>query len=153
VVAPPRRPPGPVLTLRCARFDELDAPTLYALLRLRIDVFVVEQACPYPELDGRDREPETRHCWVTEDEQVVTCLRILREADGTTRIGRVATAAHARGRGHARRLVAHALAGVCGPVVLDAQAYLVDFYAQFRFTPTGPEFLEDGIPHVPMRRG
>ena len=44
-----------------ATFAELDAPTLYALLRLRTDVFVVEQQCPYPELDGRDEEPLTRH--------------------------------------------------------------------------------------------
>jgi ElaA protein len=49
--------------LHIARFSELDAATLYELLRLRVDVFVVEQECPYPELDGRDAEPGTRHLW------------------------------------------------------------------------------------------
>jgi ElaA protein len=55
------------VTLRAARFDDLDAATLYALLRLRVDVFVVEQHCPYPELDGRDREPGTVHLWLEHD--------------------------------------------------------------------------------------
>ena len=54
----------PVVT---ARFSELDTATLYALLKLRVDVFVVEQECPYPELDGRDLEPETLHLWYVDD--------------------------------------------------------------------------------------
>ena len=50
--------------MRVAAFSELDAATLYGLLRLRVDVFVVEQKCAYPELDGRDDEPDTRHLWI-----------------------------------------------------------------------------------------
>src|SRR2546423_1066063 len=53
--------------LHVAGFDELSAGTLYALLRLRVDVFVVEQRCPYPELDGRDTEPGTRHVWLASE--------------------------------------------------------------------------------------
>ena len=139
--------------LRTARFGELDATTLYALLRLRVDVFVVEQACPYPELDGRDTEPGTVHVWLADGDTPAAYLRLLAEPDGSARIGRVCTAAAYRGRGLSARLVAVAL-DLAGDraSVLDAQAYLVAFYARFGFTPTGPQFVEDGIAHVPMRR-
>lgn len=141
-------------TSHSAAFTDLDAVTLYALLKLRIDVFVVEQKCAYPELDGRDTERTTRHLWTTDETGVVTgYLRILAEPDGTARIGRVAVAPSARGTGLAGRLMLDAL-GQLGdrPCVLDAQTYLSGFYERLGFTVTGPEFLEDGIPHVPMRR-
>lgn len=135
-------------------FADLDAKTLYALLKLRTDVFVVEQACPYPELDGRDTEPTTRHLWLADEPaEPQAYLRILAEPDGAARIGRVCTAASARGQGLSRRLMEAALARTGDrPCVLDAQSYLVDFYRSFGFTVAGPEFVEDGIPHVPMRR-
>lgn len=141
------------LTLQVAGFAELDTATLYALLRLRVDVFVVEQQSPYPDLDGRDLEPSTLHIWLAGVGQPVAYLRLLSEPDGTARIGRVVVARKARGAGLAGRLMAEALAQVGDrECVLDAQSPLIDFYARLGFTPTGPEFLEDGIPHVPMRR-
>jgi len=135
-------------------FADLDTTTLYALLKLRSDVFVVEQACPYPELDGRDTEPTTRHLWLAEEPaKPQSYVRILAEPDGSARIGRVCTAASARGRGLSRRLMEAALTRTGDrPCVLDAQSYLVDFYRSFGFTVVGPEYIEDGIPHVPMRR-
>jgi ElaA protein len=142
--------------LHAATLAELDARTLYELLRLRVDVFVVEQACRYAELDGRDTEPGAVHLWLTADPtgRPVAYLRILDEPDGTARIGRVAVARQARGTGLAARLMDAALARVGNRAcVLDAQSYLVDFYERHGFTATGPEYLEDGIPHVPMRRG
>jgi ElaA protein len=139
--------------VRFAAFDELDAGTLYALLRLRVDVFVVEQTCPYPETDGRDTEPGTRHVWFADRGQPVGYLRILAEPDGGARIGRVCVARLARGSGLARRLMNAALDRVGDrPCVLDAQSHLAGFYAGFGFRPAGPEFVEDGIPHIPMRR-
>lgn len=141
------------LTLHVARFDELDAATLYALLRLRVDVFVVEQKCAYPDLDGRDTEPGTLHLWLAEDDRPVAYLRIVSEADGGARIGRVVVSGDVRGGGLAGRLMLEALAHLGDrPCVLHAQSYLAGFYARFGFSTTGPEFLEDGIPHVPMRR-
>ncbi len=138
--------------IHTARFTELDTTTLYALLRLRVDVFVVEQACPYPELDGRDLEPSTLHCWIEEDGAPVAGLRILREPDGTVRIGRVVTAMSARHRGLAATLIRHAVDLTAGaPVVLGGQRYLVDWYRSLGFDVDGPDYLEDGIPHVPMR--
>ncbi|MEU8261231.1 GNAT family N-acetyltransferase [Micromonospora sp. NPDC048999] len=136
-----------------ASFAELDARTFHDLLRLRIDVFVVEQACPYPELDGRDVEPGTRHLWLTRDGAVVAYLRILADPGGVARIGRVVVAPTARGAGLAGRLMTEALALVgAGPCVLEAQSYLVDFYAGHGFAVSGPGYVEDGIPHTPMRR-
>jgi ElaA protein len=140
--------------IQAARFADLDPATLYALLRLRVNVFVVEQHCPYPELDGRDLEPATLHLWLEQAGAPTAYLRILAEPDGTARIGRVVVAPAHRGRGLARRLLAEALARLPGrPCVLDAQSHLVDFYAEFGFTSVGDEFLEDGIPHISMRRG
>ncbi|WP_121008458.1 GNAT family N-acetyltransferase [Saccharothrix australiensis] len=142
-------------TLRRAWSADLTPRQLYALLKLRGDVFVVEQSCPYPELDGRDLDPGTRHFWLEPDgsPEPVACLRLLEEPDGTFRIGRVCTARAARGRGYSRRLVEAALVEVGGRTcVLDAQTYVAGFYASFGFTPEGSEFIEDGIPHLRMRR-
>jgi ElaA protein len=139
--------------IKAAHFPDLDVHTLYALLRLRVDVFVVEQHCAYPELDGRDVETGTLHVWLDRDGGPAAYLRILTEADGARRIGRVCTAAGHRGGGAAARLMAEALRLVGdAPCVLDAQAYLVGFYERLGFVPTGPRYVEDGIPHVPMRR-
>ncbi len=141
------------MQLHVARFAELDAATLYALLRLRVDVFVVEQACAYPELDGRDTEPGTRHLWLTAAGATTGYLRLLDDPDGVVRIGRVVVAPSARGAGVAGRLMAAALAEAGErPAVLDAQAHLVRLYERHGFAVTGPEYLEDGIPHVPMAR-
>ncbi|WP_431976368.1 GNAT family N-acetyltransferase [Micromonospora haikouensis] len=169
---------------RIASFAQLDARTLHDLLRLRVDVFVVEQRCPYPELDGRDVEPGTRHVWLTRAADgggrtegdvdnaadsdsdsndadggadsyggVVAYLRILADPGGLARIGRVVVAPGARGGGHAGRLMTEALAAVGDrPCVLEAQSHLVGFYARHGFAVSGPEYVEDGIPHTPMRR-
>jgi ElaA protein len=141
------------LTVHEAELDDVPARTLHDLLRLRVDVFVVEQECAYPEIDGRDGEPGAVLLWAQDPRGgVAATLRLLREPDGR-RIGRVATAAQFRGAGLAARLMRRALelAGE-GPVVLDAQAHLASWYGRFGFEATGEPFTEDGIPHVPMRR-
>ncbi|MEU8243234.1 GNAT family N-acetyltransferase [Actinoplanes missouriensis] len=144
--------PEPHDELRVASFRDLDTTTLYAILRLRVDVFVVEQECPYPELDGRDSEPGTRHLWFERDGEVRAYLRVLRNPDAE-RIGRVVTAKDARGAGLASRLITEALTVIGNrPAVLHAQAHLADYYAKFGFAPSGPEYLEDGIPHIPMAK-
>lgn len=137
---------------RTAAFADLDAERLYALLKLRTDVFVVEQACPYPELDGRDAEPGTRHWWLEDRGGApVAYLRTLREPDGATRIGRVVTRADHRSAGLARRLVAAVLADADRPVVADAQSHLVGWYEALGFEVRGEEYVEDGIRHTPLR--
>jgi ElaA protein len=145
--------PEPREEIRVASFRDLDVTTLYAILKLRVDVFVVEQKCPYPELDGRDDEPGTRHVWLARDDEILAYLRILDDG-GTERIGRVATAPRGRGDGRASRLMEHALAVIGNrPSTLEAQAHLAGFYRRFGYTEAGPGYVEDGIPHVPMRRG
>lgn len=138
--------------VREAFAGDLDATTLYKILALRVEVFVVEQQCPYLELDGRDLEPGARQLWIEDAGDVLATLRVLDEEDAL-RIGRVATAAKARSAGYARRLMDRALE-LSGrrDVVLDAQSYLRGWYERFGFTVDGAEFIEDGIPHVPMRR-
>lgn len=153
-------------TLHCARLREVPAETLYRLMWLRVEVFVVEQQAAYPELDGRDLEPEAELLWVEEDGEVLATARLLLDttaeagADAgapTARIGRVATAASARGRGLAADLMRAAVERSHErwpghPIALDAQAHLADWYARFGFAVSGPGFAEDGIPHVPMTR-
>lgn len=135
-------------------FPELTVHELYAILRLRMDVFVVEQACAYPELDGRDAEPETRHLWVPADGDglpgIATYLRVLNDGDGV-RIGRVVTSPGHRGRGLSGALLRHAIdANAHARIDIDAQSHLSRWYEGFGFQVNGEEFLEDGIPHLPM---
>jgi ElaA protein len=134
---------------------DIDAVVLHDILRLRCDVFVVEQTCPYPDIDGRDMEPETVLMWIANDGgQVDATARVLVDGDGSYRIGRVCTREHARRRGLGGALLARGLelatAAGASRVVLDAQTQQTSFYAAFGFEPTGREFVEDGIPHVEM---
>ena len=141
------------LRMRSAPFVELSASELYGLCRLRVDVFVVEQECPYPELDGRDVEPETVHLWFEADGEPVSTVRVLRGEDDGRVIGRVATAAAYRNRGLAGRLLEAAIELCAGaPISIGAQAYLESWYERFGFRRSGPGYIEDGIPHIPMRR-
>ena len=141
-----------VPVLRRAFPADLSATELYGLCRLRVDVFVVEQECPYPELDGRDLEPATEHLWFEAGAVPVATLRVLDDGDERA-IGRVATAAGSRGAGLAARLMEAALASYGdGPLHLGAQAYLQGWYERFGFRQSGPGYVEDGIPHLPMRR-
>ena len=133
------------------RFADLTPAQLYGLLKLRVDVFVVEQDCPYPELDGRDTEPGTVHVWVEEDGVPVSCIRVLENGEDRA-IGRVATAVSARGRGLSAQLVTRGLELCAGRTVdIGAQAYLEAWYGRFGFVRSGEDYLEDGILHLPMR--
>jgi ElaA protein len=138
-----------------ASFAGLPARTAYEVWRLRQQVFVVEQDCPYPDLDGRDLEAGTRHVVLLDDgpdQAVLGTLRVLDDGEAA-RIGRVVVAPAARGRGLAALMMDEAMA-LCGDreVRLDAQTGLAGFYAAYGFEVTGPAFDEDGIMHVPMSR-
>lgn len=131
----------------------MDPAVLYAVLALRVDVFVVEQSCPYRELDGRDLEPDARMIWIERDGAVAATLRLLREPDGSARIGRVATASAARGQGLAAALMARAMELAAGvDVELHAQSHLEPWYERFGFRRAGADYVDDGILHTPMRR-
>ena len=135
---------------------DLDPSTLYALLRLRVEVFVVEQKSAYAELDGRDLEPRARHYWlggIGDPEPVLGYIRLLKEPEGCYRIGRLCVVPEARGRGLGRRLMDAVLAEVGdGECLADAQRQLTDFYLGYGFVQAGEPYDWDGIEHVPMRR-
>ncbi|CAA9268866.1 MAG: N-acetyltransferase ElaA [uncultured Actinomycetospora sp.] len=135
-----------------ARFDELTPAELYELLALRVRVFVVEQECAYQELDGVDVRAE--HVWTRGPAgEVAAYLRVVDEGSGVTRLGRILTAPEHRGTGAGAALMRAVMAGIDGPVVVGAQVQAQAFYERLGFAVSGPGYDEDGIPHVPMRRG
>ncbi len=146
--------PAPAAPLHRAALRELDPLTAYRILALRSAVFVVEQACPYQDLDGRDLEPGAVQLWAeAPDGEVLATLRELPEPDGVTRIGRVCVQPARRGAGLAAAMMADSVtAHGHGVIVLEAQAHLAGWYARFGFRNSGERYLEDGIPHQPMRR-
>lgn len=130
----------------------LDVATLYRILRLRAEVFVVEQAAAYLDPDGRDLEAGARQLWIVDGDEVVATGRVLDDGDAR-RLGRLATAATHRGRQLGGRLVEHFVTHTEGPWRLDAQAHLSSWYEGFGFVVDGATYEDgDGIPHVPMLR-
>lgn len=145
-------------TLRSARVDDIPPRTLYDILALRQRVFVVEQECVYLDLDGRDLEPSAQQLWIEDPEgRIAATVRVLDESakePSLTSIGRVVTAPEARGKGLAGALLRAGIEACAGrPILIHAQSYLTQWYGGFGFAASGPEFLEDGIPHTPMRIG
>lgn len=144
----------PTPAVHCATFSELSPAQLYALLRLRSDVFVVEQACVFLEPDGRDDETDAEHLWTVDEAGVSATLRLLRDAGDAWSLGRLATRADVRSRGVAAHLLRAGLDRLrelgATSVDIGAQAQLRGWYARFGFTQAGPRYLEDGILHVPM---
>lgn len=140
------------------RFNELTVKELYDLLRLRTDIFVVEQKCPYPELDGKDEHELTIHLWhYVPDRVMAAYLRILPPGvsyDGVS-FGRVAVHTEFRGGGLAHKIVDKAIdiAGRTWPGVkieIGAQEYLTSFYKAHGFHVVSDPYLEDNIPHIDM---
>ena len=149
---------SPNPTWRCLPFDALHARTLYALLQLRTEVFVMEQHCVFQDMDGADAQ----------------CMHLLGESRGNTlvayarlvpaglkfseaSIGRVVTLPAARGGGLGHVLMREAVQALHGlwgvqPIRIGAQAHLQPFYRQHGFEPSGPIYLEDGIDHIEMVR-
>ena len=135
--------------------EDLDAATLYQLLRLRTEIFVVGQALWEPELDGRDLLADTRHFWLQgAGGEMLATLRLLEQHPGTEkvfRIDRVCTKKGVRRRGHASRLLQAALADVGGyRCQISVQTHLEDMYSHHGFVRDGEEYLDDDIPYLPM---
>lgn len=138
-------------------FGALDAAQLYDLLRLRQDIFVVEQNCAYPDLDGLDQHAWHMRC--LRNGTVAAYQRCLPPAisyPGCSSLGRVVVAAEARGTGLGRELVQRGIhfnrqQWPQADILIGAQAYLLDFYSSLGFVGEGESYLEDGILHVHMR--
>ena len=129
------------------------------ILRLRNEVFVVEQKCIYQDIDGQDLLGDTHHLMAWKDDELVAYLRLL-DPDtqgGDVVVGRVIVAPAARGTGLGHRLMVEALKQIDDiwpdtPIFLCAQAHLQGYYARYGFLVAGEEYLEDDIPHIGMRR-
>ncbi|WP_318362824.1 GNAT family N-acetyltransferase [Enterobacter sp.] len=139
--------------------SELSVSALYELLKLRCEVFVVEQNCVYQDVDGEDLNGENRHLLGWRDNQLVAYARILKNEDdfAPVVIGRVIVSPQVRGEKLGYQLMERAVAS-CQQhwpqraIYLGAQAHLQSFYAHFGFRPVTDIYDEDGIPHIGMAR-
>lgn len=137
------------------RFEALTADELYNILKERVDVFVVEQACPYPEVDGHDKV--AYHLYQEQNGEIIAYLRILPAGSPHPHlsIGRVLVKKNYRGQGMATELLQRALDFIQHElketmVFIQAQEYLQEFYTSFGFQPISETYLEDHIPHLDM---
>lgn len=137
------------------KFDELTVNELYSILKERVDVFVVEQTCPYPECDGKDIK--CFHLFAKENDEIIAYLRILPPGVSydETGIGRVLVKDKHRGKGLAIEMMNRAIKFIqeemkFKKIKISAQQYLIDFYGSFGFKISSEGYLEDGIPHIDM---
>ncbi len=136
------------------RFDELNADELYDILSLRVAVFVVEQKCPYPELDGRDRQ--AYHVYFRDERGIAAYLRVMDTGavfHDAAAIGRVI--ARDRRMGLGSRILAEGISVAkenfgATRIRLEAQTYARGLYEKAGFKQVSDEFLDDGIPHIEM---
>lgn len=147
------------MTFRCVHFSRLTLTELYQIMALRQEVFIVEQNCPYLDADGKDLA-----CWhlmgFDGQEQIVAYTRLLPKGisyEEYPSIGRVVTSPQVRLTGVGKELMQASLDWMSrlfgnGPIKIGAQKYLERFYNTFGFRQSGEEYLEDGIPHIPMIR-
>ncbi|MCU1439355.1 MAG: family N-acetyltransferase [Rhodoglobus sp.] len=139
-------------------WGELTTAELYSLLKLRTDVFFVEQRIDEEELDNRDLEAGTMHYWIVDDSGAAAYLRVLFDAepehvDAHRVVGRVVVRADRRGEGLAQVLMARVLDDFgAEAMLLHAQEYIAPLYAKFGFEAFGEVYPEAGIPHISMYR-
>ncbi|MGN0813901.1 MAG: GNAT family N-acetyltransferase [Candidatus Coproplasma sp.] len=135
----------------CKYFDELTVKELYELLKARSAIFVVEQNCPYLDMD--DKDYYSLHMFYEEDGRVLACCRAFIVEEGVVKIGRVLSIEH--GKGWGGKILKSAIARVkeiYNPqkIVIAAQCYAKGYYEREGFKQCSGEFLEDGIPHIMM---
>ena len=139
-------------------WSDLTTDEVYAFLKLRTDVFFLEQKIDETELDDRDREPATRHYWIADDLGTAAYLRTLVDSeaehlDAHRIVGRVVVREDRRGEGLSQKLLAEVLSRHgTEAMMLHAQAYIAPLYAKFGFAAFGDVFEEAGIQHQSMYR-
>ena len=132
-------------------FSQLSTAELYEILKMRCAVFIVEQNCPYQDIDGTDEG--ALHIFIREGGSMTAYLRVFEKDAATAHIGRVLTLQ--RGKGYGREVLRAGIKAaeeiMCKKqIYLEAQSYATGFYEKEGFALVGEEFLEDGIPHKPM---
>jgi len=144
-----------MLQFKIFKFSELTLEQLYILLKLRAEIFIVEQACAFLDPDGKDFV--ALHLIGTEQNNIIAYLRIFPPTEIQTHItfGRVLTATSARGKNYGKKLITELL-NFCEKnfpqtsIQCSAQLYLKKFYESFGFRMVGKEYLEDNMPHIEM---
>ena len=147
-----------MIAWKCARFDELTAREVHDIYQARLAVFVVEQNCPFQDVDGADVES-----WhLTGRNASGPLLAYSRLVPPGVKfaepsIGRVLTTEVARRTGVGRQLMREAIARAQAlwpgsPIRIGAQCYLERFYGEFGFARSSAQYIEDGIPHIEMLR-
>jgi len=136
-------------------FNELTTEELYQILRLRSEVFVVEQDCVYQDVDNKDQK--ALHIMGIKDGEVVAYTRVFEPGDyfDNVSIGRVVVSQSQRKYGLGKQIMQASLAAINQrfpdkPIEISAQSYLLKFYTELGFNAFGEEYLEDGIPHRRM---
>ena len=147
-----------MITWQLKSFSQLTTMQLYQLLKLRMDVFVIEQECLYQELDDKDHMHAVNHLLGYDGDHLVACARLLPKGISypSVSIGRVAIAESHRGSGTGHQLIQQALNSCEAlwpnePIEIGAQEYLSTFYQKHGFVPTSTVYIEDGIPHIDMK--
>ena len=134
--------------------DEMTPREVHTLYKLRVDVFVAEQDCPYNEIDAQDADPSTTHLLaLTAAGELAGCARVFPTETGS-RFGRFVVAPAHRGTGLGPEIVRTGIEYTTrwpGDLIIEAQAGLVDYYSRFGLVAEGDEFLDTGIPHRRMR--
>jgi len=144
------------ITWHCKHFSELTAAELYSILRLRTEVFILEQNCLYQDVDGKD--VKCYHVFgVNDANEVMAYARVLPHGVSyeEVSVGRVVTSPKARGTGAGKEMMKRVMEFIRKkfndpPVRISAQSYLIKFYSDFGFKTAGDEYLEDDIPHTQM---
>ncbi|WP_348921483.1 GNAT family N-acetyltransferase [Enterococcus rotai] len=136
------------------KFTELTTKEFFEIVKLRIAVFVVEQNCPYQEVD--DADEQAWHTWLQEGSEIVGYTRIIDKGDTVT-FGRVLINPVYRGKKLGNKLLEETLKVIKDnyperPIIIEAQAHLTNFYGAFGFEEISEVYLEDDIPHVDMRK-
>ena len=146
-----------MITFTTKSFNELSNIELYHLLQLRAEVFVVEQSCPYLDLDDKDQK--SFHVLGYDNRKLVACSRLVPigvSYDKEPSIGRVVTHQSVRNLGYGKLLMKYSITEIkkrfnSDIIVIGAQCYLDRFYQNLGFVPEGKIYMEDNIPHITMR--
>lgn len=138
------------MEIKAKEFYDLTNDELYSIYKARVDVFVVEQNCPYPDIDEIDKR--SIHIFIEDNNEVLAYLRLFKK-DDIAQIGRVLTTK--RNKGYGSLILQEGLQKAkevlgANKVYIEAQVYAIPFYEKSGFKVMSEEFLEDGIPHVKM---
>ena len=141
------------MELAIKRFEELTNNELYDILKLRVNTFVVEQHCPYPELDDKDQD--ALHVFLWDEEGIQAYLRVMDKGVSSEQVSIGRVVAVTRRKGYGSRVLEEGMSVAAeyfqaDKIYLEAQTYARGLYEKHGFRQISDVFLEDGIPHIKM---